>query len=96
MLISQTYTLSLLVSVLTLSGCNTQTGGMKAMLTPSGSAAGETSVNAKKSLLRCRSPLGTLAVSDGRYEGLRNITTVDPLIRLAVQQSNCFVMTSYW
>lgn len=60
----------------------------------SGSAGGGTSVNANKSLIRCASPLGTLAVDDGRYQGTSTVTTVEPLIRLAVQQSNCFVITA--
>ena len=60
----------------------------------SGSAGGGSSVNANKSLEHCSAPLGTLAVSDGRFSGSNSVTTVDPLIRLAVQQSNCFVITS--
>lgn len=81
----------------TLSGCATQqaglqTGGSSQMVT--GSAGGATSVNANKSLERCATPLGTLAVADGRFSGSSNVTTVEPLIRLAVQQSNCFVLTS--
>jgi hypothetical protein len=59
-----------------------------------GSAGGGTSVNANKQLERCSTPLGTLAVADGRFSGSSSVTTVDPLIRLAVQQSNCFVITS--
>lgn len=69
-----------------------QTGGSGNMVT--GSAGGGASVNANKSLERCSAPLGTLAVSDGRFSGSSSVTTVDPLIRLAVQQSNCFVITS--
>ncbi|ESS68494.1 hypothetical protein MGMO_146c00330 [Methyloglobulus morosus KoM1] len=69
-----------------------QTGGSGNLV--SGSAGGATSVNANKSLERCSTPLGTLAVSDGRFSGSSAVTTVDPLIRLAVQQSNCFVITS--
>lgn len=69
-----------------------QTGGSGNLV--SGSAGGSTSVNANKSLERCTTPLGTLAVSDGRFSGSSSVTTVDPLIRLAVQQSNCFVITS--
>lgn len=68
-----------------------QTGGSQSLV--SGSAGGGTSVNANKSLERCAQPLGTLAVSDGRFTGSQSVTTVDPLIRLAVQQSNCFVIT---
>lgn len=68
-----------------------QTGGSANLL--GGSAGGATSVNANKSLEHCDNPLGTLAVSDGRITGATAVTTVDPLIRLAVQQSNCFVIT---
>jgi hypothetical protein len=87
--------LSLVVSVFAFAGCaqqpGLQTGGSSNLV--SGSAGGATSVNANKSLERCVSPLGTLAVSDGRFSGASGVTTVDPLIRLAVQQSNCFIIT---
>ncbi len=68
------------------------TGGSSNLI--SGAAGGSTSINANKSLERCSTPLGTMAVSDGRYSGSSTVTTVEPLIRLAVQQSNCFVLTS--
>ena len=68
-----------------------QTGGSSNLV--SGSAGGSTSVNANKTLEHCDNPLGTVAVSDGRITGATVVTTVDPLIRLAVQQSNCFVIT---
>ena len=81
-----------------LSGCVTSgTGGTMA----SGSAGGGTSVDANKSLERCSETLGTLAVDDGRnadwygrFGSATKVTTIEPLIRLAVQQSNCFVITS--
>ena len=67
----------------------------------SGSAAGGASVDADSTLERCSEPLGTLAVDAGRnrdwYGRFRRetgVTNVEPLIRLAVQQSNCFVITS--
>ncbi len=85
----------IIASVLALGGCaqsGVQTGGSSNMVT--GSAGGAASVNANKSLERCAEPLGTLAVSDGRISGSSGVTTVDPLIRLAIQQSNCFVITS--
>lgn len=66
-----------------------------------GSAGGATSVNANSSLQRCDAPLGTLAVDDGRdkewwgsFGRETQVTTIEPLIRLAVQQSNCFVITA--
>lgn len=67
----------------------------------SGAAGGASSVNANSSLERCDAPLGTLAVEDGRgkewfasFGQATQVTTIEPLIRLAVQQSNCFVLTS--
>ncbi len=67
----------------------------------SGSAAGGTSVDADSSLQRCERTLGTLAIDDGRnaewyraFGAATQITTIEPLLRLAVQQSNCFVITS--
>jgi len=87
--------LSIIGAAAVLSACaqsGLQTGGSNNLV--SGSAGGATSINANKSLERCSSPLGTLAVSDGRFSGSSSVTTVDPLIRLAVQQSNCFVITS--
>ncbi len=83
-----------------LSGCNTLSTGTGGTLI-SGSAAGGTSVGANSSLEHCSAPLGTLAIDDGRNETwwrgfyqATQVTTVEPLIRLAVQQSNCFVITS--
>ncbi len=87
--------LSLLASALALTACaqpGLQTGGSNNIVT--GSAGGGTSVNANKSLERCTTPLGTLAVADGRLTGSNSVTTVNPLIRLAIQQSNCFVISS--
>jgi hypothetical protein len=67
----------------------------------SGSAGGSTSVGANSTLQRCDAPLGTLAVDDGRgkewygsFGRETQVTSIEPLIRLAVQQSNCFVITS--
>ena len=88
--------LSFLVSVLGLSACAQPQSGVTAGVggtLVSGSAGGSASVDANKSLIRCPAALGTLAVDDGRYQGTRSVTTVEPLIRLAVQQSNCFVIT---
>jgi hypothetical protein len=66
-----------------------------------GAAGGQTSIDANVALERCEQPLGTLAVDDGRgsswygeFGDATEVTTVEPLIRLAVQQSNCFVITS--
>jgi hypothetical protein len=81
-----------------LMGCVTQGTHGTAV---SGSAAGGTSADADVNLERCSETLGTLAIDDGRESawwtafGYRtNVTTIEPMIRLAVQQSNCFVITS--
>ena len=88
----------LMIATLSLTGCVT-TGGQSTMV--SGSAGGGSSVGADSSLERCAEPLGTLAVDDGRaadwygrFGSATQVTTIEPLLRLAVQQSNCFVITS--
>jgi len=85
-----------------LAGC--ASGGMVSTGTSptavTGSAGGATSVGASN-LEHCSAPLGTLAVDDGRgkewfasFGAATQVTTIEPLLRLAVQQSNCFVITS--
>lgn len=86
------------ISTAGLAGCVT-TGSQGTSV--QGSAGGGTSVGASSSLERCTETLGTLAVDDGRaadwygrFGSATQVTSVEPLIRLAVQQSNCFVITS--
>jgi hypothetical protein len=78
-------------------GINTGNAGTAS----TGAAGGSASVGANSGLQRCDAPMGTLAVDDGRekdwwgsYGAASGVTTIEPLIRLAVQQSNCFVITS--
>ncbi len=87
----------LLLSII-ISGC-VQSG--RGGTTLSGSAGGGKSIDANASMERCDAPLGTLAVDDGRaanwygkFGSATNVTSIEPLIRLAVQQSNCFIITS--
>ena len=100
-------TLSLIsaASALLLSACVTPGGGLlstgNSATAASGAAGGSTSVGANNNLERCDAPLGTLAVDDGRgkdwyasFGAATQVTSIEPLIRLAVQQSNCFVITS--
>lgn len=90
-----------IASLLALGGCApglTQgTGGGPV----SGSVGGSTSVGADGGLERCSETLGTLAVDDGREQAwwgpfttATQITTIEPMIRLVAQQSNCFMITS--
>jgi hypothetical protein len=67
----------------------------------SGAAGGSASAGADSTLERCPASLGTIAVDDGRnadwfgpFGSATKITTIDPLLRLAIQQSNCFVITA--
>ena len=93
-----------LTSALALTGCVTPGGTISTGNAPtaaSGAAGGATSVDANASLERCDAPLGTLSVDDGRgkewyasFGAATQVTSIEPQIRLAVQQSNCFVITS--
>ncbi|MBX3683362.1 MAG: hypothetical protein KF731_12025 [Thauera sp.] len=87
-----------LAAAVAVSGCVTTGTGTTAM---AGAAAGGTSVDAAANLERCDEPLGTIAVDDGRaadwygqFGSATQVTSIEPLLRLAVQQSNCFVITS--
>ena len=96
----------LLTASIVLGGCanNPLAGGSISTGSPnatavSGAAGGATSAGANSSLERCDAPLGTLAVDDGRgkewfasFGSATKVTSIEPLIRLAVQQSNCFVV----
>ncbi|MDO4906122.1 MAG: hypothetical protein Q4A16_11370 [Lautropia sp.] len=105
-MLSKTFVRQLLVlsSVAVLAGCASLGGGSISTGTSStaskGGAAGSTSVDANDGLERCEEALGTLAVDDGRLQtGFYTLsdtrsTQVNSLLRLAVQQSNCFVITS--
>lgn len=93
-----------LAAIVALAGCVTPGGTVStgtSATAAKGGAAGSTSVGADADLQRCSAPLGTLAVDDGRgkewyasFGAATKITTIEPLLRLAVQQSNCFVITS--
>lgn len=95
----------LVASALALAGCVTPGGGTvstgSSPTAVTGAAAGGTSAGANPSLERCDAPLGTLAVDDGRgkewyasFGAATKVTSIEPLLRVAVQQSNCFVITS--
>lgn len=93
-----------LACTLALAGCVTPGGQVSTGSSPTavtGAAAGGTSAGANSSLERCSAPLGTIAVDDGRgkewyasFGAATKVTSIEPLLRLAVQQSNCFVITS--
>lgn len=91
-------TVAICLCCLTLSGC---VSAGKSGTAISGSAAGSTDIGVNKTLEHCDQTFGTLAIDDGRnatwysdFAQATKVTTVEPLIRLAVQQSNCFAITS--
>ncbi len=82
-----------------LAGCGVQMGDDSARTPVTGSAGGSTSQNANAKLEHCDQTLGTLAVIEDQtapwyYQLTREykLTSTVPLIRLLVQQSNCFVI----
>lgn len=85
-----------------LSGCVTtdmQMGNPAAKTVATGSAAGASSTNTSSALEKCQSPLGTVSLienqSAGWYTILTNEYRLPPtanLLRLLIQQSNCFVV----
>lgn len=85
-----------------LAGCETtnmQMGSPGAKTVATGSAAGSTTHAASGDLERCASPLGTVSLVENEHAGwytvLRNEYKLPPtanLLRLIVQQSNCFVV----
>lgn len=98
-----TLTLPALLAAGLLAGCVTP--GMPSLGTSStseqGAAAGATSVSEDTSFERCDETLGTIAIDDGRnaswygdFGRTTQVTSIEPMLRLAVQKSNCFVITS--
>ena len=91
-----------MAALFALAGCQTtdmQMGSQSAKTMATGSAAGGSSSGANSQLQRCDSPLGTVSLvenqSAGWYTILRDEYRLPPtatLLRLLVQQSNCFVV----
>ena len=91
-----------LAAALLLAGCETtnmRMGSADAKTVATGSAAGAASDAASTELERCESPLGTVSLIENQQAGwytiLRDQYRLPPtanLLRLLVQQSNCFVV----
>ncbi|GLQ98764.1 peptidoglycan-binding protein [Dyella mobilis] len=85
-------------TALLLTGCaDMQVGGGKNPV--GGSAGGATSTGAASTLEHCDHPLGTLAVEENTNDpwyavltGQYHLPSTVPLLRLMIQQSNCFVV----
>ena len=88
-----------MVAAVLLAACGVQMGDDSARTPVTGSAGGATAQNANAKLEHCDQSLGTLAVVEDQtapwyYRLTREykLTSTVPLIRLLVQQSNCFVV----
>jgi hypothetical protein len=87
------------VTVLVTACSNMQMGSPEAKTTATGSAAGAASHNANTQLEKCPKPLGTLAVVEdvnsywyGYLTGQLRLGSTTPVLKLLVQQSNCFMV----
>lgn len=83
-----------------LAACSSvQMGSSDAKTTATGSAAGSTTANANTQLEKCASSLGTIAIVEdtnapwyGVLTGQMHLGSTTPVLKLLVQQSNCFVV----
>jgi hypothetical protein len=80
--------------LLVLNGCDTSmhVGDAPTIATGSSSTVGET--EAAVQLVHCDKPLGTAALVESEYTGIAQSGTTSPmsLLRLMMQQSNCFLV----
>jgi hypothetical protein len=91
---------ALLPIVAALTACNTmQVSSESAKTEATGSAGGANSQNANAKLEKCDAPLGTLAVVEdtnapwyGVLTGQMKLGSTAPVLKLLVQQSNCFMV----
>lgn len=93
---------AVIVGTLLLSGCQTtdmQMGSPSAKTVATGSAAGSSSNNASSALEHCDAPLGTVSLIENQTAGWYTIVTgeyklppTSTLLRLLIQQSNCFIV----
>ena len=95
-------TMAITSALLMLAGCGgttPQLGGSSGM-TVTGAAGGETSQNANSQLEHCDETLGTLAVHEDQtadwwhyyYSHYPQLGSTLPVLRMMIQQSNCFVV----
>ena len=88
-------------ALLALSGCagHMQMGAEEAKTTATGSAGGATAQSTNSKLEKCDAPRGTLAIVEdtgaswyGILTGQMRLGSTVPVLKLLVQQSNCFVV----
>jgi curli biogenesis system outer membrane secretion channel CsgG len=88
-----------IVMALSLAGCSTDPSlGNGGGNVASGSAAGSTTTNANAQLQHCSAPMGTIEIDENEgapwyaYLAQYQLPSTVPLLRLIVQQSDCFVV----
>ena len=94
------YALPGILLSITLAGCsNMQMGAPEAKTTATGSAAGSTTQGANSQLEKCSATMGTVAIVEdtqaswyGILTGQWRLGSTVPVLKLLVQQSNCFVV----
>ena len=94
--------LAAVCATVVLTGCETtnmRMGSQESKTVATGAAAGGTAAGESSQLQRCQAPLGTVSLVEnqdaGWYTILRNEYKLPPtanLLRLMIQQSNCFVV----
>lgn len=94
--------LAVACAALALTGCETtnmRMGSAESKTVATGAAGGSSTANASSELQKCAAPLGTVSLVEnqdaGWYTILRNEYRLPPtanLLRLLVQQSNCFIV----
>lgn len=93
-------TITLALFSVSMAGCaEMQMGSQQAKTTATGSAGGATTQNVNTQLERCPQSLGTLAVVEdtnapwyGILTGQMKLGSTTPVLKMLVQQSNCFVV----
>jgi len=99
----QLHALALAAIASTLAGClgsmPVSSGDAGAKTVATGAAGGATAENANKQLERCDRPFGTIAVVEDQnaqwyhiLSGQYRLTSTVPVLRLLMQQSNCFIV----
>jgi curli biogenesis system outer membrane secretion channel CsgG len=97
---ARTSCLAIVIGLFALSGCDTamKIGDQGAKTVATGSAGGSTASNANTQLEHCDKTIGTLTIVEDQtahwYYELQQykLHSTIPLIRMLVQQSNCFVV----
>jgi hypothetical protein len=100
--VSKLLTMSLVAAAVALAGCEAtapKMGSDSAKTTATGSAGGASAQNVNAKLGRCDRPAGTIALVEDQsldwyraYVERYRLSSTTPVLRLLIQQSNCFIV----